>query len=473
MGGKKRGAPRQKQRAKNVEKEFQLHKTETSAGKRLESKQDEELFVIDNLGDSNFNFPNPKLKAKNKSSKQSRRGMPQQLAYKVKKIVETHKDNVSQIEQMAQAARKKTDVSLLKRQQRKIKRTNFDLWEDEGEDDNLKIMSIDPTYNPNLNQHPHQKPSLKMIPIITKNGLDTKSAGGTASIKLVPQTRAQIQNPTLSHIAQPSQKVLKRRAHEKQNARPSVAVDIALPGQSYLPDQEQHQDAIGEALTIEIRRKEAEEDKRMPIGGPDGMSEETLAILLPSDEESDSDEDDEDVPDVKFQPQKKPGKLTTSKRNKQKRARQQELASQARKKQKQILHSITEVKKMNKKLSQEEQERMEKKQVVNQLKQEELAKPLGTQLYTKIAEVDPIHVPSLPVALTEEIQRGKNPNDAAATTNVKGLYSLRTVKPKGSLMKERLESLADRKLANKRTLRTKRVVQGKKRKPGKGVDLFV
>lgn len=472
MGGKKRGAPRQQKRGKEIAEKHLL--SITTAGTVVETKQDAELFVIDNVGDAPLSKKllqeaQAQLKLQKKLAKKE---LPKQLALKVKKIIKAHENNLPQIEAMAKEAKDKRDISVLKRQQRKIKRTNFNLWEDETS--KVGLLNIDPTHNPNLS-HTTKSKSIKLVP--TTRGVSS-SAAGTAPINLVPQTQSQRSNPT-SVWNLTSNKLVKRRQYDKfqKSKKPSVAVEVALPGQSYKPDQEQHQDVIGEALTIEIKRKEAEDEKKIPIGGPDGMSEETLAVLIhssddndgSSDDDDDDDADDSDREEVKFLPQKKPGKLTTAKRNKQKRARQQEIDSKARKKQKQLLHSIEEAKRVAKELKQKDLERMEKKEVVEKLKRDtEMARPLGTQLYTKLAEVDPINVPSLPVALTEEIRRGTNGDNAS------GLYSLRTIKPKGNLLKERLESLADRKFANKKTLKKRKIVQGKKRKAGKngGQDLF-
>ena len=57
----------------------------------------------------------------------------------------------------------------------------------------------------------------------------------------------------------------------------------------------------------------------------------------------------------------------------------------------------------------------------------------------------------MPFALTEELKET-------------GGGRLRTVRPKGSLLKDRMESLGARGLANRRTLQKKNVVQGKRRK---------
>lgn len=64
---------------------------------------------------------------------------------------------------------------------------------------------------------------------------------------------------------QPCKKQLKARKHAQLIAPRTVALEVAHPGQSCRPDIEQHQDAIGTALSIEIRRNEVEEDKAAPI----------------------------------------------------------------------------------------------------------------------------------------------------------------------------------------------------------------
>jgi nucleolar protein 53 len=81
-----------------------------------------------------------------------------------------------------------------------------------------------------------------------------------------------------------------------------------------------------------------------------------------------------------------------------------------------------------------------------------MAKPLGMNVIGKLSELDPINAPSLQVALTDELKDG----------------SLRTVRPKGSLLTDRMESMISRKMANRKAAHKKKVVHGKKRKNMKG-----
>ena len=67
----------------------------------------------------------------------------------------------------------------------------------------------------------------------------------------------------------------------------------------------------------------------------------------------------------------------------------------------------------------------------------------------KYSQKDPIHAPTLPVALEAEHKDS----------------SLRTIIPKGSLVTDRMASFADRNLVSKRKMGDKkRIVQGKRRK---------
>ena len=60
----------------------------------------------------------------------------------------------------------------------------------------------------------------------------------------------------------------------------------------------------------------------------------------------------------------------------------------------------------------------------------------------------PIDAPTYPVALTSELKSG----------------SLRTIKPKGSLVTDRMASFQDRDMAAKKQTKRKRRAQGKRRK---------
>ena len=254
----------------------------------------------------------------------------------------------------------------------------------------------------------------------------------------------------------------KSKAPAAFKGRSLIAVDLPHGGQSYKPDKEQHQDVIGEALAIELRRNEAVEDKRTPAWN--GMSEQTLAILATGDDDSSSDEEDSEIDgnstSAVFHVKKKQDKLTRAQRNKQKRVKAEKARLADRKRMKQFLHQVNESKKISKEVLREQREKMERRDQIKKLQDEKLSQPLGSNILEKLVKENPIKAPALPVALSIELDRG-------------GGSTLRTVKTKGNLIHDRLHSMADRKMVNKQRPKRK-VTQGKKRmKPGKGREYLL
>ena len=257
-----------------------------------------------------------------------------------------------------------------------------------------------------------------------------------------------------------SNKQIKAQTRAKANAPPKLAVEVAHPGQSYHPDKEHHQDAIGEALSIEIRRNEAVEYKSKPIS--EGMTSFTKEFIInssdseeeSSDEEEEEEEEEEEV-EMKTATKivKRKEKLTRAQRNKQKRVKAELTAIKERKQHKQFLHQANEVHTHNKVVKNVEKEHALRQHEVAQLKQEKKSKPLGKDVWTTLSSIDPIRAPTLPVALTEELQIDGNG----------GGGGLRTVKPKGSLVTDRLESMVARNMISKKKVSGRRIVQGKKR----------
>ena len=248
-----------------------------------------------------------------------------------------------------------------------------------------------------------------------------------------------------------SNKEIKARNQSKLNAPPQLAVEVAHPGQSYHPDKEHHQDAIGEALSIEIRRNEAEEYKSRPIS--EGMSTFTKEFIVNSDSEEDESSSDEEegegIETIATKIIKRKEKLTRAQRNKQKRVKAELTSIKERKQHKQFLHQVNEVHVHNKAVKKAEHEQRAKQMEIAKLKQEKKSIPLGKDVWTSLSSIDPIRAPSLPVALTEELHGGGN--------------GLRTVKPKGSLVTDRLESMAARNMISKKKATGRRIVQGKRR----------
>lgn len=492
MAGKKKGSLRQKRRAKEISEEFTEVTANVEKSKLIESKKDEELFVVDTVGTGKKDLSKSKknknkrrkkvnknddndndneidqekdketkeecLKKMKEEKRKKKKELPKLIGKKVKKIVETHQ--VDTIQNMMNAGRKKRNPNELRRATNKAKSTNFDLWEENNDKDVNNVNK-----------------AKKLVPVI----LSTSAPAGTAPVMLVPIEKNQQQknnqkkkailfitgnstkmatDPTSSS----SNTKLKNVQHKLNQKKKQVAVEICHPGQSYKPDEEHHQDAIGEALAIEIKRKEAIAYKEGPLGGTDGLSEKTLSVMIhSSDEEDDDDEDSSDDENTNTEAtsttfKKHQEKLTRVQRNKQKRHKQMLASHKLLKENKKLLSDIhpSNTKTILKKIRKHEEDLKEKKKVVTQLKLEKEKIPQGSNMYHKLMNEDPVRVPSLPVALTEDLN--KDDNDT---------YGLRTVKPKGSLIQERLHSLIDRKMAGKRTYNRKNLVQGKKKKPGK------
>jgi nucleolar protein 53 len=239
----------------------------------------------------------------------------------------------------------------------------------------------------------------------------------------------------------------------------AVSLELAAPGQSYNPDKKDHKQAIVQALKVETKREHAEKEHKAPVS--QGLSEETKALLLgDSDTDSDSDsEDNEDRDDNAISSiQKRPEKLTRAQRNKQKRVRAELHEIQERKRQKKLITAAGQAKTIAKHLQKEEAAKKERKEQLEKLKTEK-QRVKGKDVYQQLAEENPRFAPTYPVALPGELQSGS---------------SLRTIKPKGSLVTDRMVSLMDRDMAAKKQLKQKMRVEGKRRKVkvrGKGYEV--
>lgn len=353
---------------------------------RVTSKADDELFVLDNKADHSVVVaaePKQKKQKKNKGLSET-----DQLKIEKLKASKTPKE----LRELAKAS--KNRISVLRKKKRVLgnARAKFDLWGEEPAT--------------------HKKSNIKP-------GIGS-SLAGTA----------------------PSHSFTKQRPAMKQRDS-TISVEVAHAGQSYHPDKESHQDIIGEALAVELKRKEKQDYVDTPLSR--GLSEETKALLLgDTDDEQDSDGEAADSGDISIVKRKE--KITRAQRNKQKRHRKLQKELEEKKKQKKMLNSVSELKRYQKELKQKEAANKEKKQTIAKLKQD-AKRPLGKSVYQQVMDRDPIAAPSLPVALSGELKS-----------------SLRKVKPKGSLIEERFESFRDRKMTeNKHVGDYKKVVQGKKR----------
>ncbi|KAG7368729.1 ribosome biogenesis protein Nop53/GLTSCR2 [Nitzschia inconspicua] len=239
----------------------------------------------------------------------------------------------------------------------------------------------------------------------------------------------------------------------------SVSLELATAGQSYNPDKKEHKNAIVQALTVETKRELAEKEHKEPVSK--GLSEETKALLLG---DSDSDDDSSDGEEEEQQQgddviiKKRPEKLTRAQRNKQKRHRLELNKIQERKRLKKLQTAAGQAKMIAKQLKKQEAEKKERKEQVEKLKAEN-QRIKGKDVYQQLAVENPRFAPTYPVALPDELKAGS---------------SLRTVKPKGSLVTDRMVSLMDRDMTAKKQLKRKMRVEGKRRKVkvrGKGYEV--
>jgi nucleolar protein 53 len=405
MAKKKTGAAlRAKKRIQEATHELQEQQAAQAETAHVVNKPNEELFVLDTTAA----LVVPGLAADKKKGK-GRKGLSRVDTGKINALLEKH--DAKELQQIVKNNKARADRA--KKRQKVIGNinANFDLW---GGDSALTTT---------------QKKKQKTMST-TAPGIGTSMAG-TAPPAHVTLNKNQPAMP-----------------HQKKNKM--LALQVAHSGQSYHPDTLQHEDVLGEALAVELRRTQVENYKNAPLSS--GMSAKTKSLLLGDGDSSSEDEDgDEMVDEDELVSKKKVEKLTKAQRNKQKRHRALEMEIADRKKQKKLLNSVQNLKKWKKELTKEEQEQKERQQVLAQLKKDS-ERTLGHNVWERKSSKRfdaPLHVPTLPVALRGELQS-----------------SLRSVQPKGSLLQDRMESLCDRNMTttkqrggDKRT-----IVQGKKRK---------
>jgi len=451
MGKRKQGASlRAKKRANETHEQLDQALSEHGASHRMQSKKDDELFVLDthrkDAGSGSRAAAAARRALEKKSAVEKRQ---RKLEYsereqrKIQKVLQNHgKEGAIAL---AERGRSRLEEGRIrKRISAATSKPTFDLWGEEA------------SAPSNANK---------------KRKLSSSSATTAAAAPAV----ALSVDPIFDDVpAQPvkklSNKQLKARKRAAAEAPPQLAVEVAHPGQSYRPDGEHHQDAIGEALSIEIRRNEAEEYKARPIS--EGMSAFTRGVIVESssDEEDSSDDDDDDDEGAANANGtaggkiiKRKEKLTRAQRNKQKRVKALETELKERRARKQFLHQANEVHVHHKEVQKAEKANSQRRVELAQFKAEKKSRPLGKDVWGALSRKDPTRAPSLPVALTEELVRSENADGGGG-----GGAGLRTVVPKGSLVTDRVESMVARNMMTKKKREGRRVVQGKKRPKFRG-----
>ena len=404
MAGKKnpRNA-RAKKRVREAVEELQEQQAADAASQSVRAQKDDELFVLDYEPKNNIALPTKKQK---RAKKQQQQRVEEQG--KVAQLIKKYGGNADQLAKVARRGRSAMQ-NARRRSLRGKTKANFDLWDSE-----------------------ESKKSTSKDSVIVAD-----------QSKQVPIT-AKAQRPKVA----------------------AVAVDIAKPGQSYHPDPVGHKIVLRDALEVELARETAVREQKAPVST--GMSAETRALLVgdtdSEDEEcDDSDGEEEEVPDLNMAVGPLPtraDKKTRAQRNKEKRLRQAQAIVRKRKASKKLVNEISEVHRYSKEFKRDVRKKEEQKQA-----QKPAAPTPGTNLHLKLSQQTPMQAPTLPVALSSELES----------------VSLRTIQPKGSLATDRLVSLMDRNLAPKPTnnpnhfrgKRRKKAVKGSRNNQGKGGGFVV
>jgi nucleolar protein 53 len=397
MGKRVRGAElRAKKRARSAVDELQEKQADQLAKASVTDKKDTELFVLDVTGES----VHPSQQVERKKRKKET-GLSEKDKEAVAKFVEKHKGSAAKLKELAAQGRL-TAANSKRRVHTKGVRgqtaAKFDLWENNH--DAVVAVSKDVVAANKIVAH--------------TPGIGMSLAGISAPHALVNTRRAQA----------PSQK--------------GLAVDLARSGQSYHPDPVAHKAFITKAYGIEKRRQDAVDYIETPISN--GLSEETRAMMVgESDSEEEEEEEEGNDGPVGLMP-KRALKLTKAERNKKKRVREEKAVVDRRRVNKKLMNEVSEIGRYNKESKKKTREKAAQKEREETLKR--LKKPRGADVEQKISNSNPLKAPTLPIGLSSELKS-----------------SLRTIKPKGSLLVDRLSSFRDRKMAPARS-----TIDGRKKK---------
>ncbi|KAK3513536.1 hypothetical protein QTP70_016471 [Hemibagrus guttatus] len=235
------------------------------------------------------------------------------------------------------------------------------------------------------------------------------------------------------YLEQTKKKLVKRP--EKLNEKPSIlpAIEVIAPGGSYNPDFLSHQTLLLEAHEAEVKKVKAEEKlerklalNRMDIATEESTFKEQVEGLIEEDEGDEKRETQEDFKDAAIGPTAQPEKKTERQRKREKAERIKELKKAAERKKLQSQQQLFQLRSIGANLKQREL-RTKMRQTKRKAKQE-AQKALPRRL-GKLKFQDP----DLEVQLSDELAG-----------------SLRTLKPEGSVLKDRFKSLQKRNLIEPR-----------------------
>ena len=237
-------------------------------------------------------------------------------------------------------------------------------------------------------------------------------------------------------VSSNSNKKAKTTTTKAKATTSAVSVDVAKAGQSYHPDPVAHAQILQKAAAIEIARETKKRERAAPLSK--GMSAATRALLVLTDSEDDdsSDDDNDDANNKNDAPAlvllKRVTKLTKAQRNKKKRHRVEEAIVKEAKKQKQLGKQLNQASHFKKELNRQEHAQRQRAQLLQQQKDATKKQNIPGKNVEFKSTMDPEHAPLVAVALPRE-------DDPVS--------SLRTLRPRGSLARDRAASWTDRQKA--------------------------
>jgi nucleolar protein 53 len=427
MGKRLRGAAlRAQKRAKLAVEELQEQQAEQVVSRPVASKTNEELFVLDKVGDKTV----PKAKARIVVKDDIMNPIaPKALSEKDQLLVNRvlSKNSVEKLQEWAQSSNNLTTAKpnqsvtaavpppLRTRGMRSTTRTNFDLWT--GAPETAETIVTTTTALDLTSVAGIKPPSHCVVKIHEKRQLDK-----------LQKRKVSVPSPTLAPA------ILKRKLRAQA---PVVAVPVATAGQSYHPDPVAHDRILETAVQVELQRQAALEYEQAPIS--QGLSVTTKKLLVDDSDDEDDEKTTADTPVATPVP-RTTEKLTRAQRNKQKRLRRQRALEDRERTTKKLWKSVGEIPRYQKEFKSQQKHREQVKQAVSQQIQEQYSQPVGINLELQVSAKNPAHAPSIPVALPSELGRVGTLDAAAVWSGT----SLRTVKPKGNLLVDRMVSLRSR-----------------------------
>ncbi|KAI5092995.1 glioma tumor suppressor candidate regionprotein 2 protein, partial [Silurus meridionalis] len=234
-------------------------------------------------------------------------------------------------------------------------------------------------------------------------------------------------------LEQTKKKLVKRP--EKLNEKPSTlpAIEVIAPGGSYNPDFLSHQALLLEAHEAEVKKVKAEEklERQVAINKNDIATEESrfneqVEGLIEEDEREETEAPGDDSKDTAFGPMAQPEKKTERQRKKEKAERLKELRKKAARKMLNSRQQLFQLRSIGADLKMRELRTMgrQTKRKAKQEAEKTLPRRLGKLRF---------QAPDLEVQLSDELAG-----------------SLRTLKPEGSVLKDRFKSLQKRNLIEPR-----------------------